>query len=299
MPEAQFGWFVQLSDRDGAEGHDLRRVNSHFIEQLGPAFDSLWFCDHLQYDHHQVLEGWTSVSNYAARYPRFRVGTLVLCQSYRNPALLAKMAATLQYLSGGRLILGLGAGWKEDEYGAYGYPFPDIRTRVEQLEEASQILKLLWQKRCASFQGKHYQLADARCEPRPNPLPPLLIGGGGEKYTLPVVAKHADWMNLYFPDLPTYRHKVEVLRNYCQQAGRDFDDITQTLHCYLLVSEDGNLPSAREDRHIISGTPEQVSREIKMFIGAGVQHFIIRFLDFPAQRSLDLFQERVVPMLDE
>lgn len=297
MVKPTFGWFVQLSDRDNAFGIDLLDANRRFIQRLGHQFTTLWFCDHLQYEKYQVFESWSALTYYAAKFPQLNIGTLVLSQSFRNPALLAKMAATVQHLCNGRLILGVGAGWKEDEYVSYDYAFTDFQIRAEQLREAVQIIRLLWAKSPASYKGKHYSITGACCEPRPDPAPPLLIGGGGEKYILPIVAEHADWMNFYFTDLETYIQKLEVLRSYCLGVERDPDSIVKTLHCYVLLSEDEDLPSSKGDRHIISGRPIDVAREFSRFIEVGVEHFMIRFLDFPNHQSLDLFRESVIPKL--
>src|SRR5207248_3229065 len=174
---------------------ELFEYNRRLIKTLSQGFTTLWAEDHLQSGETAILESMTTLSYFAGEFPQFRVGTLVLCQAYRNPALLAKMAANLQLLSRGRFILGLGAGWKEDEYHAYGYPFPDTRTRLEQLEEAAIIMKAMWSSQPATFVGKHYSIRNAYCEPRPDPPLPLLIGGGGEERTLEIVARRADWWN--------------------------------------------------------------------------------------------------------
>ena len=297
MAKATFGWFVQLSARDDAVAETLIEDNQSFIDGLGDAFDTLWFSDHLQYGEHAVLECWTALTTFATRYPQFNVGSLVLAQSFRNPGLLAKMMATLQNFSGGRLIAGIGAGWKEDEYLAFGYPCPPTVTRIEQLEETVQILKRLWTEDEVDFPGKHYVLKGAICEPKPDPIPPILIGGTGETYTLRVVAKHADWMNATFPDHDSYKHKLQVLKNHCQDVGRDYEAIKKTLHAYVLISEGDDVPESRGGRHIISGPPGQVRDEFARFIDAGAEHFMIRFLDFPKRTSLDPFLEQVLPRL--
>ncbi len=297
MERATFGWFVQLSARDEAVADTLIEDNQSFIEGLGDAFDTLWFSDHLQYGEHAVLECWTALTTFTTRYPQFNVGTLVMAQSFRNPGLLAKMMATLQNFSGGRLIAGIGAGWKEDEYLAYGYPYPPTVIRIEQLEETVQILKRLWTEDEVDFSGKHFTLKGAICEPKPDPIPPILIGGTGEKHTLRVVAQHADWMNATFPDHETYKHKLQVLRNHCQVVGRDYDAIKKTLHAYILITEGDDAPEPRSGRHIISGPTEQVRDELARFIDEGAEHIMIRFLDFPARASLDLFLEQVLPRL--
>src|SRR5258706_10948218 len=144
-------------------GTELFDYNRRLIRTLSPGFTTLWVEDHLQLGETATHESMTTLSYFAGEFPQFRVGALVLCQSYRNPALTAKMAANLQLLSGGRFILGLGAGWKEDEYHAYGYSFPDTKTRLEQLEEAAIIVKAMWSSRPATFLGKHYTIRDPYC----------------------------------------------------------------------------------------------------------------------------------------
>src|SRR5260370_8102615 len=159
-------------------GSELFEYNRRLIRKLSPGLTTLWVEDHLQLGETATHECLPTLSYFAGEFPQFRVGALVLCQSYRNPALIAKMAANLQWLSGGRFILGLGAGWKEDEYEAYGYPFPDTKTRLEELEEAAIIVKAMWSSRPAAFEGTHYRIHDAYCEPQPHPPIPLPIAGG-------------------------------------------------------------------------------------------------------------------------
>ena len=152
-----------------------------YVDQVVSPFDSLWMPDHVQYTDNDVDEGWTLATWALARYPQQMVGHAVLCNSFRNPAHLAKMAATAQALSGGRLFVGIGAGWNEEEYNAYGWPFPSPRVRIEQLAESIQIMRAMWSGHPASFQGKHYQIDGAYCEPRPDPAPPIAVGGSGER----------------------------------------------------------------------------------------------------------------------
>src|SRR4029077_13575520 len=143
-----------------------------------------WVEDHFQFGDNPLLECWTALCTYGAEFPNLKLGTIVMSQSYRNPAMLAKMGAILQWMSGGQLIYGIGAGWKEDEYKAYGYPFPKPAARIAQLEEAILIARKMWTETPASFQGKHYAIDNAMCTPRPDPIPPILVGGGGEQLTL-------------------------------------------------------------------------------------------------------------------
>src|SRR5262245_21185545 len=180
-------------------------VWSRFVEELFPCldatvapFESLWFPDHVPYGAHKVAEGWTLLAFSLSRYPD-KLGTHeVLCNSFRNPAHLAKMVATAQALSGGRVILGIGAGWNEEEYRAYGWAYPPARVRIAQLAETIQIVRLMWREAPASFRGEHYQIAGAYCEPRPDPIPPILVGCSGERYLFRVAAQHAVWWNSRF-----------------------------------------------------------------------------------------------------
>jgi alkanesulfonate monooxygenase SsuD/methylene tetrahydromethanopterin reductase-like flavin-dependent oxidoreductase (luciferase family) len=161
---------------------------------------------------------------------------------YRNPALLAKMGATLQALSDGRLILGIGAGWRGEEYAAYGYPFPKASVRIQQLEEAVQIIRLMWSETSPSFKGEYFEIAEAYCPPQPNPPPPIMIGGSGEQLMLPLIARRADWWNIGFVDVDTYRRKRDLLHRHAEAAGRDPGDIVHTL-----MKQDRPLPASSED----------------------------------------------------
>src|SRR5581483_730089 len=157
-----FGLMLQAVAKNGPAS-ELFEYNCGLIQKSGPGFSTIWLEDHLQWGETGALECLTTLSYLAGMFPQYKVGSLVLGQSYRNPALLAKMAANLQLLTGGRFILGLGAGWKEDEYRSYGYAFPNARTRLEELEEAALILKKMWTERPATFEGKHYRIHEAYC----------------------------------------------------------------------------------------------------------------------------------------
>src|SRR5207302_645787 len=153
-----------------------------YLDSTAAPFESLWFPDHVQYTGHKVAEGWSLLAWAMARYPEKLCGHEVLCNSFRNPAHLAKMAATLQALSGGRLVLGIGAGWNEEEYRAYGWPFPSTRVRIAQLAEALELIRAMWTQAPAHYKGEHYPADGAYCEPRPQPPPPTIVGGHGERY---------------------------------------------------------------------------------------------------------------------
>ncbi len=187
------------------------------------------------------IEPWTQLTWLAARVPRVRLGHSVLANSYRHPALMAKMSASIQALSGGRFILGYGAGWLEDEYRAYGYPFPPTRERIARMDEALRLIKTMWTESPATFHGEFYSVEEAWCEPRPDPLPPIMIGGSGERYLLRAVAEHADWW-LSYGDVPAIQErKLAVLADHCRDVGRDPATIRKA------VPVDG-LPAPRPER---------------------------------------------------
>src|SRR6266850_293102 len=206
-----------------------------YLDQTAAPFESLWFPDHVQYGAHKVAEGWTLLAYALARYPDKMCTHEVICNSFRNPAHLAKMVATAHALSGGRVVLGIGAGWNEEEYRAYGWPFPPTRVRIAQMCEAIELIRLMWTTSPASYKGEHYQISGAYCEPRPDPLPPVVVGGHGEKYLLRAVAKHADWWNYSFRDNATYAHKPVVLM--IQHAG-----LYASINTLRGVAMDGRVP---------------------------------------------------------
>lgn len=291
MPAIEFGLMLQPFPLN-FPGPELFDYNRRLIRALSPGFTTLWVEDHLQLGETATHECLTTLSYFAAEFPQFRVGALVLCQSYRNPALTAKMAANLQLISGGRFILGLGAGWKEDEYHAYNYPFPDTRTRLEQLEEAAIIVKAMWSSRPATFAGKHYSILNAYCEPQPTPPIPLLIGGGGEEKTLAIVARRADWWNFNSSTVEEYAHKLAILQAHCARVGRNPAEIKLTYLSTASVSENPAEVVRSPQKHFIAGNPTEVIQELERFHALGVTHFIFRFLD-PA--SLERFVQTVVP----
>jgi alkanesulfonate monooxygenase SsuD/methylene tetrahydromethanopterin reductase-like flavin-dependent oxidoreductase (luciferase family) len=275
-----------------------------YLDQAAGPFDSLWFPDHVQYGSHKVAEGWSLLAFALARYPDKVCGHQVLCNSFRNPAHLAKMAATTQALSGGRVVLGIGAGWNEEEYLAYGWPFPPARVRTAQLAEAIEVIKAMWTEFPANYQGQYYQIANAYCEPRPDPRPPIMIGGAGEKYLLPVVAQHADWWNYIFIDRATYAHKQEVLKNHCRAVGRDYDEIKQVIATGVLIAETEaevrrlkERPDIRPIDDGLAGTPAQVAEKLLSGIEQGADRIVVNFADVPRLEGTYLFAATVLPHL--
>jgi alkanesulfonate monooxygenase SsuD/methylene tetrahydromethanopterin reductase-like flavin-dependent oxidoreductase (luciferase family) len=309
MHELKFGWHMHSFPVDGSSGPDFLDQIHHTLQHIQSHVDSVWVDDHLmpwatwQSNDTPYLECLTTIAYFAAAYPTLQFGASVLSQSYRNPGLLAKMAANLQLLTGGRFLFGIGAGWMEPEYRAYNFDFPAPAVRMAQLEEAIQIVKRLWTDAPASFEGKHYRVDNAYCEPRPNPIPPLLIGGGGEQLTLRLVAKYADWWNFPGGTVANYAHKLDVLRGHCAAVGRDYDTIVKTWSADAVAV----APSESEARRIASaspynsnaiiGTPEQVAQQLQVFVDLGVEYLIVRVLDFPATTGIDLFVQEVMPRL--
>lgn len=295
MPRAQFAWVYQPSPRKGSSGASLLADNERFIERLRPHIHAVWVEDHFQWGAEPVVECWTTLAYLAGKYPGLTLAPLVLGQSYRNPALTAKMASTLYWLTGGRMLFGIGAGWKEDEYRAYGYGYPPARARIEELDEALTIIKMLWAQSPASFQGRHYSIDRAYCEPRPAPPPPIMVGGSGERYLLGVVARHADWWNAPFLTPDEFRRKLAVLDRRCIEAGRDPATLRKTYFGFCSISRDPAKLVRREGMHVIAGPSEQVAAELDGFVQAGVDYFILRFLDFPALDGVEMFLDKVLP----
>jgi F420-dependent oxidoreductase-like protein len=207
-------------------------------------FQGFWMFDHFVPINGHVegpcMDGWTLLGALAAATKRLRLGLMVGCNGYRNPAVLAKIATTVDQVSGGRLDMGLGAGWNEPEYNMYGIPFPPPAQRIRELDEACQMLKLLWTQELSDFEGKYYTLKEARHEPKPvqKPYPPITIGGAGEQLTLRVVAKHAGMYNGPGGDLQVLAHKNKVLEEHCAAIGRDPKEILRSTQFYMQSADD-------------------------------------------------------------
>jgi alkanesulfonate monooxygenase SsuD/methylene tetrahydromethanopterin reductase-like flavin-dependent oxidoreductase (luciferase family) len=302
MTPIQFGLVLPLGPRtSGARATFLADARAN-LELVGDHFDSAWFVDHFQIDSQDVLECWTTISYLAALHPALRFGTAVLGQSYRNPALLAKMAATLQYLSGGRLIFGIGAGWKEDEYLSYGYEFPGAGVRVDQLDEALRIVKALWSEEQATFHGRYYRIDQAWCEPKPSPLPPLMVGGTKPRM-LRLVARHADWWTVSWTGLDDYRALVAEMQRACAEVGRDPATLRRVWFggCACAPTEERARVLAGEritTANGFVGTPEQVVDQMSRFVEVGVDYFILSSGGLPELTTLEMVTEQVLPALN-
>jgi alkanesulfonate monooxygenase SsuD/methylene tetrahydromethanopterin reductase-like flavin-dependent oxidoreductase (luciferase family) len=309
MSELKYGWHMPSFPVDGSSARAFIDQIHLTLERIHPHFDSVWVDDHVmpwaewQPNDTPYLECATTIAYFAAAYPGLKFGATVFCQSYRNPGLLAKMGANLQLLTGGRFLIGIGAGWMEEEYLAYNFDFPKPAVRIAQLEEAVQVVKRLWTESPASFEGSHYRVRDAYCEPRPDPVPPLLIGGGGEKLTLRVVAKNADWWNISGGTYDNYAHKLEVLRQHCAAVGRDFDEIVKTWSAEAVAVAETESAARRiaeaspYNENSIIGTPTQVAERLQAFVDLGVRYLIVRLLDFPNTEGIEMFAQEVMPRL--
>ena len=201
-------------------------------------------------------------------------------------------------------MLGIGAGWSEEEYLSYGWPFPSARERIAQLAEAISICRLMWTEAPANFDGQYYQIKDAYCEPVPDPIPPVMVGGSGEQYTLRVVAEQADWWNHVFENLETYRHKQEVLKSHCRAVGRDYDEIKQVICRSVLIAENQKEldrlkadPNVRSGGSSLAGTPEQVTETLLQEIDQGADRFVVNLADAPRVEGTLLFAAEVMPHL--
>ncbi len=309
MRKLKIGWHMHSFPVDSSSGPAFVGQIHHTLQTIHPYIDSVWVDDHLmpwatwQPNDTPYLECLTTIAYFAAAYPSLQFGASVLCQSYRNPGVLAKMAANLQLLTGGRFIFGIGAGWMEEEYRAYNIDFPPAPVRLAQLEEAIQVVKRLWTDAPASFAGTHYRVENAYCEPRPHPIPPLLIGGGGEQRTLRIVAEYADWWNFPGGTFENYAHKLDVLRRHCAAVGRDYDSIVKTWSAEAVAVAETEAEARRiavaspYNSASIVGTPAQVAAQLKPFLDLGVEHLIVRLLDFPATAGIELFLREVLPRL--
>jgi alkanesulfonate monooxygenase SsuD/methylene tetrahydromethanopterin reductase-like flavin-dependent oxidoreductase (luciferase family) len=308
MSKVRFGVLLPDFPEDGSRGNEYIQKIIKYLDTLDNKYQSVWLGDHLipwgDTDlETDILECLTALTYLSSRFPDLDFGSITLASSFRNPALLAKITSTLSVLSNGKFILGIGAGWFDEEYRQYGYEFPSNRTRIEQMEEAVQIVKLLWTQDDVTFKGKYYRVENAYCNPKPNPLPPILIGGGGEKYTLKSVAKYADWWNGVFLDVKTWEHKLNVLSNHCESVNRNFDDILKSAMWGIALADSDEKalrlakPSVFYPRGLIIGTPESLVSQMGELIDAGVDYFQLYFTQFPNSEATQIFADEVMTEL--
>jgi F420-dependent oxidoreductase-like protein len=290
---------------------DILALTTH-CEQTG--WDGVYFADHFMPNgpgpeplDGNTLECWSVMAALAASVPRLRLATLVTSVTYRHPAVLAKIAAAVDQVSHGRLTLGVGAGWQQNEHAAYGLPLGTVRERMDRFEEAVQVLRSLLSQPRTTFEGQYFEIQNAPSQPAPvQPHLPLLIGGGGERRTMRLAARYADhWNSWTTPEV--LAHKVSVLREHCEQVGRDPAEIRVSTQALLFLSTDKEwLAEATAQRRagpagapVISGTPAEVTDIIGRYAQAGADEFIIPdFTLGPLERkkdTCDLFLQEVAP----
>ncbi len=268
-------------------------------------FASVWLYDHFHTvpvpSQKVTFESWTSTAALTRDTKRVRIGQLVTCNGYRNPALLAKMASTVDVMSHGRLDFGIGAGWYEHEYRAYGYDYPDAPERLRYLREAIQVILAMWTQDEAVFEGKYYQVRGAINQPKgvQKPHIPLLIGGGGEKVTLKLVAQYGDACNIG-GDIPTIQKKLAILKQHCETVGREYDSIRRTSStiCVIGATEEDAMATLNPPQRALVdtmrasaliGTPQTIRQRLTAYENAGIQELILWFPDAAKLESLRLF----------
>ncbi len=307
------GWRMDLADvRDPVEKFETMSRCAREAEASG--FDSVWVYDHFhtvpEPHHETVFECWTTMAALARDTKTIRLGQMVTCNSYRNPSLLAKMASCVDVMSHGRLILGIGAGWYQHEYEAYGYEYPDTAVRLQMLRESLQVIKAMWTEDEATFEGSFYRVRGAINEPRPvqKPHPPIWIGGEGEKVTLKLVAQYGDGCNIG-GDVANVSHKLGVLREHCKTIGRDYDAVARTMELYSILGDRTEVDRVVKDTarragkdedfvrqwHRWHGDAERLAETIGEFADAGIQYFIVNLPNAFEEGAIRRFAEEVFP----
>jgi alkanesulfonate monooxygenase SsuD/methylene tetrahydromethanopterin reductase-like flavin-dependent oxidoreductase (luciferase family) len=308
MGKVQFGLIVPGDALDKSRRSRYLDDVNRLLNAVKDHYDSAWFIDHLQSEDRDVVEGWTALTYLSALHPELRWGHTVLCQSFRNPALVAKMGATLQFISGGRFILGIGAGWQEAEYRAYGYDFPPGQTRVEELDEALQIIKALWTDERATFEGKHHRVKDAWCEPKPDPVPAIMVGAFRPQM-LRLTARHADWWNVSSTGIDDYRTLFVEFERACDAVGRDPATVRRTWGggcvCAPTEAEVAALMAGRQQEgeevayqvgEDFVGTPAQLIAQMQPFVELGVDYFMLDCGGFPNLTTVEVLVREVLPV---
>ncbi len=328
------GWRMDLLGIEPARQWEVMKGLAVRADQ-GQAWESIWVYDHFhttpEPTEHGNHEAWTLMAAFAAVTERVRLGQMCSCISYREPTYLAKVAATVDAVSGGRTEMGIGAGWYEQEWRAYGYSFPGAGERLARLREGVEIFRQMWTTGSATLDGAHYQVDGALCFPRPlqgTALPgselngiPIWVAGGGEKKTLRIAAEYADYTN-FAGDLETFTHKSEVLREHCTAVGRDFGSIVRTADYNVVIGENdaeveerlgwlreqtvrSGLSQERADKAVAAarkgplvGTPEQIVEALRGLGDAGLGYAITYFAETAYDTTgIELFERAVIPEL--
>lgn len=296
-----FVWEL-VGRRDPAEAFNTLLQWTKAAEESG--YDTIWVADHLMTvppSQEMLFECWTTVAALLRETETIRIGQLATCNSYHNPALQAKMASTTDVIGGGRFTFGIGAGWYEPDYHAYGFDFPSAGERLRQLDEAVQIIGRMWTEDEVTFEGKYYTVRGAVNQPKglQQPHIPMMIAGGGEKVTLKLVAKYGDYANVT-GDPAEVERKFGILRKHCEDAGRDYDSIKRTVLMHAVLDETDEKAAARVPQwapavfpgdistYGLIGTVDTVRERIAAYEAVGVQEFV---LSFPDTVQTDLLKE--------
>jgi F420-dependent oxidoreductase-like protein len=286
-----FDRVVENAKAAEAAGFDLVTVMDHFyqIRGIGPETEPM-------------LEAWTTLAGLAAQTTRIRLSTLVTGVTYRNPALLAKTATTLDIISKGRAILGIGAAWNEDEHIGYGFEFPPIGVRMDRLDEALTIIKLMFTEERPSFEGKYYRIERALNRPRPIQPggPKILVGGAGEKRTLRILARHGDIGHWFFGPVDDLKRKKEVFERHCEAEGRDPSTVLLTIGAGIVLVENerdakavlDGIPAERRAT-VLSATPAQAAERLSPYVDAGFGGFTLSNQTLPTPEAIALGGELI------
>lgn len=311
-----FGYRVEQYDST----YDQLLRTALLAEELG--FDGIWLNDHFVPDpisgryEKSTFECWTTAGALAQATSRVRIGFMTLCNGYRYPSITAKMATTLDVISGGRADIGMGAGWHEDEFRMYGIPYPSGKVRLDQLVEGLEILLGMFANEQFSFDGEHYRVDGAYNNPRPvqQPRPPVWVGGAGEKRTLRIVAQYADWHNLVLTPIDAFKRKMEILDQHCESLGRDPSTLGRSTNPSLLMrdtDEEFDRYAAERaqkrgitfdeylkmlaDQGTIFGGPERATQMLKEFVDAGCGYFEFIIREKDQAGAMHRFAETVMP----
>ena len=307
MANLHFGVTIPQIKRTWEEA----KSNSLEFEAMG--YDSLWVCDHLygpQSPQIPILEAWSLISAVAAVTSKVEIGTLVTPAGMRNAAHLGKVIATIDNIAEGRIIPGLGAGWMPREFSDFGVPFLPTAARLGQLRETVELLKRMWTEPSVTYDGKYVKANNLVCEPKPVRIPPILIGGSGEKVTLKLAAQHADIWNHQAARQFELPKKIEVLKQRCAEVGRDFSTLTVSQQCLVTLAPDEASAAPMIDTakkifggHMgdptgplaIAGSPERVREQIQKHVDLGCTMFLMEFFGRDTREPAKLFAETVLP----
>lgn len=293
MSKIKFGVTINAAP-DMLYRSDYEAIKKIALDCESFGYDSVWAMDHLMwgdYNEGGVFEAWTLLSALAEGTKTIKLGPMVACNSFRSPPLTAKIAATIDVISKGRLIFGYGAGWKVEEYEAYGFPFLDSITRVKQMREGITLIKKLWTEERTTFKGDYYETNNAVCNPKPvqKPHPPIMIGGGGEKYTLRIAAEIGDIWDRWGASIEEYKRKVSILHEYCDDLGRKIDDLELSWSGPFLIGKDKiqlnkKISQYGNDKGI-SCIYDNCIKTLQEFIDLGCKQFIFVISGFNDEKE--------------